>query len=182
MGLLKMAAFAGGEWVIYLLLALSVVVVAVVIDRAVMFWKEGILFPSQGEAFEKSAKPAPFFERSLARSGKPDAEAGRIGDRLEFGRRLIILGSLGSLAPFIGLFGTVLGIVKAFRDLASVGAGHPEIVMQGIAEALVATAMGIFVAVICVAFYNLFNRRIRDSLLFAERLEILRGKPSGRRD
>lgn len=182
MGLLKLAAFAGGEWVIYLLLALSVVVVAVVIDRVVAFWKEGILFPSQADAFEKGAGAAPFFERSLARAGTPDAEAGRIGDRLSLGKRLIILGSLGSLAPFIGLFGTVLGIIKAFRDLASVGAGHPEIVMQGIAEALVATAMGIFVAVICVAFYNLFNRRIKDSFLAAERLEILRGKPAGRRD
>jgi len=182
MGLLKMVAFAGGEWVIYLLLILSVIVLAIVIDRTIAFWKEGILFPAQLKAFEKAGMPAPFFERSIASARQLDAEAGRIGDRLDFGQRLIILGSLGTLAPFIGLFGTVLGIIKAFRDLASVGAGHPEIVMQGIAEALVATAMGIFVAIICVAFYNMFNRRIKDSFLAAERLEIISGKPVIRKD
>ncbi len=54
--------------------------------------------------------------------------------------------------------------------------------MQGIAEALVATAAGIFVAVICVAFYNFFNRRIRDSFLAADRQVIIRGGETGRRN
>ncbi|MCR4286830.1 MAG: MotA/TolQ/ExbB proton channel family protein, partial [Deltaproteobacteria bacterium] len=73
-------------------------------------------------------------------------------------KRLGILGTIGSIAPFIGLFGTVVGIIKAFQDLAlSTGAG-PAAVADGIAEALVATAAGLFVAVPAVAAYNYFVR------------------------
>jgi len=181
MQLLKMMAFAGGEWVIWILIILSILAVAVIIDRAMLFWREGILLPGQAAGFEKSGGNAPFFERSVARAGRADAQAGRIQDRMLFEGRMIVLGSLGALAPFIGLFGTVLGIIKAFRDLAQTGAGHPEIVMQGIAEALIATAVGILVAIISVASYNIFNRRIKEAFLAAERQEILRGGEAGRR-
>jgi len=74
-------------------------------------------------------------------------------------RRLSILGTIGSNAPFIGLLGTVLGIIKAFHDLSFNAAGGPSVVMAGIAEALVATAVGLLVAIPAVVFFNYFKSR-----------------------
>src|SRR5262249_3804118 len=79
--------------------------------------------------------------------------------------RLVFLGTLGNNAPFIGLFGTVLGIIVAFRELSSAaanvagGTGNMNNVMSGIAEALVSTAVGILVAVPAVIFFNIFQKR-----------------------
>jgi biopolymer transport protein ExbB/TolQ len=74
-----------------------------------------------------------------------------------------ILGTIGNVTPFVGLFGTVIGIIRAFHDLALSSGGGPSVVANGIAEALVATAMGLFVAVPAVIAYNLFVRAI-DSI------------------
>lgn len=78
-------------------------------------------------------------------------------------RRLNVLGTLGSTAPFIGLLGTVLGIIQAFQDLASPQAASEgaSIVAVGIAEALVATAAGLMVAIPAVVFYNYFLKRVK---------------------
>jgi biopolymer transport protein ExbB/TolQ len=75
-------------------------------------------------------------------------------------RYLGVLGSIGNVSPFIGLFGTVLGIIRAFHDLAMSSGGGPSVVANGIAEALVATAVGLFVAVPAVIAYNFFVRAI----------------------
>jgi biopolymer transport protein ExbB/TolQ len=75
-------------------------------------------------------------------------------------RYLDILGTIGNVTPFIGLFGTVLGIIRAFHDLSLSTGGGPSVVANGIAEALVATAMGLFVAVPAVIAYNLFVKKI----------------------
>jgi len=75
-------------------------------------------------------------------------------------RYLDILGTIGNVTPFIGLFGTVLGIIRAFHDLSLATGGGPSVVANGIAEALVATAMGLFVAVPAVIAYNLFVKKI----------------------
>lgn len=69
-------------------------------------------------------------------------------------RRLWILGSIGALAPFVGLMGTVVGIMEAFRAMAGARAGGLDVVGQGISEALVTTAAGIFVAIEAVLFFN----------------------------
>ncbi len=82
-------------------------------------------------------------------------------ERLKLERFLGILGTLGNIAPFIGLFGTVVGIIKAFRDLALAGTGGPAVVARGIAEALVSTAAGLLVAIPAVIAYNYFMRRIK---------------------
>lgn len=74
-------------------------------------------------------------------------------------RFLGVLGTIGSTAPFVGLFGTVLGIIRAFSDLAVATGANPAAVANGIAEALVATATGLFVAVPAVMTYNYFVRR-----------------------
>lgn len=73
-------------------------------------------------------------------------------------RSLGFLGTIGSTAPFIGLFGTVLGIIRAFSDLSAAQGASPAAVADGIAEALVATAAGLFVAVPAVVAYNYYVR------------------------
>jgi len=73
---------------------------------------------------------------------------------------LWVLGTVGASAPFIGLFGTVIGIIKAFHNMAIMGSGGFSVVAAGISEALVATALGLGVAIIAVIFYNYFQTRI----------------------
>ena len=73
---------------------------------------------------------------------------------------LWILGTISSSAPFIGLFGTVIGIIKAFHNMALMGSGGFSVVAAGISEALVATALGLGVAILAVIFYNYFQTRI----------------------
>ena len=74
-------------------------------------------------------------------------------------RNLWILGSIATSAPFIGLFGTVVGILHSFSDIAKAGAGGFAVVAAGISEALIATAVGIVVAVIASLAYNAFQTR-----------------------
>ncbi len=75
-------------------------------------------------------------------------------------RGLGFLATVGSTAPFIGLFGTVVGIINAFRSIAATGSGGMSVVSGGIAEALVSTALGIFVAIPAVVAFNLFTGKI----------------------
>ncbi len=87
-------------------------------------------------------------------------------------KRLSILGTLGSITPFIGLFGTVIGVMHAFKDLAANTqvAGGATVVAAGIAEALVNTAAGLFVAIPAVIFYNYF---LSKTTYFAQELDSL---------
>ena len=73
---------------------------------------------------------------------------------------LWVLGTVAASAPFIGLFGTVIGIVKAFHSMAIMGSGGFAVVAGGISEALVATALGLFVAIIALISYNYFQVRL----------------------
>jgi len=75
-------------------------------------------------------------------------------------RGLWVIGTIGSLAPYVGLFGTVVGIIRAFQDMAEHGAGGFEVVAAGISEALVATAAGLFVAIIALLFFNYLQVRV----------------------
>lgn len=92
--------------------------------------------------------------------------------------RLWLLGTVGAIAPFVGLYGTVVGIMGAFRNISSKGQGGFSVVSRGISEALVATAAGILVAVLAVLIYNYFNQlmarmAIEMRLLIEEYLEVL---------
>ena len=82
-------------------------------------------------------------------------------ERQRYERALPLLAVVGSNAPFIGLFGTVLGIIRAFRDLADAQGGGSQAVMSGVSEALVATAVGLLVAIPAVSAFNLLKARIR---------------------
>jgi biopolymer transport protein ExbB/TolQ len=75
-------------------------------------------------------------------------------------RYTIIVATIGNTAVYIGLFGTVLGIIRAFHDISAAGAGGMSIVIGGVAEALICTAAGLFVAIPAVIAYNYFTRRV----------------------
>jgi biopolymer transport protein ExbB len=90
-------------------------------------------------------------------------------------RRLIFLGTVGNNAPFVGLLGTVIGVLGAFEELGKVNAANaaqlaPERVMGTIAEALVATAIGLLVAIPAVAVFNYFQGLMTSALENAETL------------
>ena len=81
-------------------------------------------------------------------------------ERARFEKRLGILATIASNAPFIGLFGTVLGIIRAFKDLAGNMSEASDAVMAGIAEALIATAVGLLVAIPAVVAFNIFKSKV----------------------
>ena len=95
--------------------------------------------------------------------------------RMRLERRLAFLGTLGNNAPFIGLLGTVIGIVQAFDRLQATGLGGTATgpatdVMGAISESLVATAIGLVVAIPAVAAFNYFQRRIRATVANSDAL------------
>src|SRR5580700_625828 len=75
---------------------------------------------------------------------------------------LPIIGTVAVIAPFVGLFGTVLGIIRAFQDIAIKGNSTPAVVAAGVSEALITTATGLIIAVIAVVFFNFFKSRIKN--------------------
>jgi biopolymer transport protein TolQ len=87
-------------------------------------------------------------------------------NRLE--RRVTFLATTASITPFIGLFGTVWGIMTAFQAIGATGASNLAVVAPGIAEALIATAAGLFAAIPAVYFYNVFTQRVK---LFASEMD-----------
>jgi biopolymer transport protein ExbB len=91
--------------------------------------------------------------------------------KISWDRNLSLLATIGSNAPFVGLFGTVLGIIKAFHDLSQQSTTGSQVITSGIAEALVATAVGLLVAIPAVVSFNLFQRRVKFALAEAEALK-----------
>jgi biopolymer transport protein TolQ len=85
-------------------------------------------------------------------------------ERQDLEKYLGFLATVGSNAPYIGLFGTVLGIMKAFQDLAQATEAGQQTVMAGISSALIATAVGLFVAIPAVIFYNYYNKQVKSIL------------------
>jgi len=92
-----------------------------------------------------------------------------------------VVGTIGNTAVYIGLFGTVLGIIRAFHDIAATGAGGMSIVIGGVAEALVCTATGLFVAIPAVIAFNYFTRRVEHftndmELCASELIDLMSGE------
>ncbi|MBF0122065.1 MAG: MotA/TolQ/ExbB proton channel family protein [Candidatus Omnitrophica bacterium] len=184
-------ALLSTEWIIGILLLLSVWSVAIIIERVLVFRARG----GDGDDLEANIKillqKGKMAEaRELLRTSKRSAarvvlrvvdsmKNGGLSfedglsiaiteEKLELDRRTAILGTLGSNAPYIGLLGTVLGIVHAFHNLSQHIQGGPSVILQGISEALVATALGLFIAIPAVVAYNYFSRCIRKILVHAE--------------
>ncbi len=175
-------ALVGGEPILYILIFMSFLSIAVVIERLVFYIRNQIdladfssrlidLLNTKGsKAALELAESTRGVEASVAREGLQNFDKGEkvmtelmesmaLKQQLNLDRWLTILGTVGSNAPFIGLLGTVLGIIKAFHDLAFDTQGGPSVVMAGIAEALVATAVGLLVAIPAVIFFNYFKNR-----------------------
>lgn len=183
---LMRVALVGSTWVLYLLFALSVISIAAMIDRAIYFRRRadrgnalrrklkeklytGDLEGAEAALAESRSVEAEVLRNALAwRHGGADAvadalesETARVRKDLEAG--LNLLGTLGNNAPFVGLFGTVLGVIEAFHQLADTGnKAAMGNVMAGIAEALIATGVGLFVALPAVVAYNVFQKKIGD--------------------
>lgn len=178
---------AGTEWVLWLLLGLSVISVAVMIERAIQLsdrrfdldsiGRELLACLAQGDVpgARRVLANGRAFEARVALFGIDHVERGpaavsaamasaRSRVRVDLERNLGILATLGNNAPFIGLFGTVLGIIRAFSDLARNQGGGAAVVMSGISEALVATAVGLVVAIPAVIAFNVFQGRVRRIL------------------
>jgi biopolymer transport protein ExbB/biopolymer transport protein TolQ len=179
-------ALVGSTWVLYLLFGLSVVSFAVMLDRWLYFRKrsddvpalrrklkeklrEGDLEAAEGVLDASPSIEAEVLRSALAwRSGGAEAvadalesETARVRKDLE--RGLNLLGTLGNNAPFVGLFGTVLGVIEAFHQLAdTANKAAMGNVMAGISEALVATGVGLFVALPAVVAYNVAQKKIGD--------------------
>jgi len=181
----KHLALTGDTWVLVLLLLASILSVAVMVERALAFGKNkgdfSVLMDGLAANLEKGdiataidlAQNNDRLESRVALAGLKSYPKGaatveevmasrwlREKKRLE--KNLIILGTLGNNAPFVGLFGTVLGVIKAFNDLAVTGQSGVSVVMAGISVALIATAFGILVAIPAVVANNYFKTRIRD--------------------
>jgi len=177
----------GSGWVLWLLVFLSVLSVAVMVERAIAMAGRVNDFDAISEKLRaalvkgdgKAARDLLGAPRcpevrvalvgldELPRGSTAAVEAmasARSRERLSLEKHLGILGTLGNNAPFIGLFGTVLGIIKAFADLAKNQGGGAAVVMAGIAEALVATAVGLIVALPAVVAFNIFQGRIRRTM------------------
>ena len=168
----------------WMLLVLSIIVVAIVIERALFFASQHV--DSKGLLRLIGAKVAAddlagaiaachrergMLPRILAFGlQRGDKERGDISDALQIAllenlnlleRNLPVIGTIAVIAPFVGLFGTVLGIIRAFQDIALKGNPSPAVVAAGVSEALVTTAAGLFVAVVSVIFFNYFKTRIK---------------------
>jgi len=180
-------ALLGSEWVLYLLLVLSVVSISTMVERWIFFARRGksseslrrelvarldradLAGAEQLLASNKSVQARIAREALRWLSGGPEAladaveaELSRVRADLEKGTNL--LGTLGNNAPFVGLFGTVLGVIIAFHALGDSGGNANAMggVMAGIAEAHVATGVGLFVALPAVVAYNLIQKKIGE--------------------
>jgi biopolymer transport protein ExbB len=180
----------GSSWVLYLLIGLSLAAVAVMLERLWFFVRErrprtaldtalAALRRSGASDALRALSGVPSMEAAVARAclshaadGPASVEEHKAGaiesERARYEQRLAFLGTLGNNAPFVGLFGTVLGIIRAFHDLAGSSMQGTQAVMAGIAEALVATGVGLIVALPAVATYNAFTRHVERATSAAE--------------
>ncbi len=193
----------GAGWVMWLLVVLSVISVAVMLERAWFYYSlrddlaglatqlRELLRAGDMEGARQRMEKSPSAEAAVVCAGLLEADRGARAaeeamkgaaalQRMKLERRLAYLGTLGNNAPFIGLFGTVIGVVQAFEALgrqdasataaAAASAMAPQEVMYAIAEALVATAIGLAVAIPAVAMYNVFQRQAKSVLANTEAL------------
>ena len=181
----------GASWVLWLLIALSVLSIGVMIDRFLWFrgrdtdterftrelrgaFERGELDHMVNKYKADPAVPVQVALRGIAerdRGAEAAAEAMQ-GERVRWrqaaDRHLIVLGTLGNNVPFVGLFGTVLGVINAFEHLRIKSEAATDKTLDLVAEALAATAFGLLVAIPAVVAFNYFTRRMRNLLANAD--------------
>jgi biopolymer transport protein ExbB len=186
----------GATWVMWLMIGLSVGSVTIMLERGWFYYSIRDDIPQLAQTLRDRLRdddlPAalslleksPSAEAAVVVAGLREADRGVKSaekamrgaaalQKMKLEQRLAFLGTLGNNAPFIGLFGTVIGVVQAFEQLgkqgmsgsqAAASAAAPAAVMSSIAEALVATAVGLAVAIPAVAAYNFYQRHTRAVL------------------
>jgi biopolymer transport protein ExbB len=193
------------EWILYLLLFLSVISIGLILERAWFYrratkglglfrdrlrravtkgeWTEAVRMAEERADRTRTAPPdldsgvalTLLQSRSEAKGStevlQELAQDAILRAKVVWEQNLAMLATIGSNAPFVGLFGTVIGIIKAFHDLSTQAGGTAPQVTAGISEALVSTAVGIFVAVPAVVAFNLFQRRIKAAVSEADALK-----------
>ena len=184
---LSQIALLGSTWVLYLLLGLSVLSITSGLERWFFFLRRSDDMESLAARFSDALEVEDFDRarqvlresRSIEANvvltalrwvhGGPRAladalDASMANARGQLTRSTYLLGTLGNNAPFIGLFGTVIGVIEAFHQLGDAGQNKAAMgnVMVGIAEALVATGVGLFVAIPAVVIYNLVQKKISE--------------------
>ena len=202
---LVFVAQLASQAVLYVLLALSVLSIGVIIERWWYFRRRRDNLDTLADRLRKAFGRGDLAAARQLLGNSPSVEAQIVHEALDwyddgpdaveqilakatrlhrkkFEGGLLFLGTLGNNAPFIGLFGTVLGIIRAFSDLArNPSAAGASSVMAGISEALIATAVGLLVALPAVVAYNVFQRALRRAsqraMVLADLLEArLRGR------
>jgi biopolymer transport protein ExbB/TolQ len=168
-----------GGWTLYVLFGLSIFSVSIIFCKFIEFWIKSKITRDEFvyKLMEKTKKnKLDEFVEFCNVINSPMASVVKIGiiffkeneknigevmkreimiQTVKLERFTAILGTLGSIAVYIGLFGTVLGIIRAFHDISKVGSSGISIVIGGVSEALIATAAGLFVAIPAIVAYNL---------------------------
>jgi biopolymer transport protein ExbB len=191
------------SWVMWLLLCLSATSMVIIVERALFFrsikddvrqlareldqllrggrYKDAVVRMQASKSAEAAIVVAGLLHADMGPTTAAQAMEGAMAlERMRLERGLAFLGTLGNNAPFLGLLGTVIGVIEAFEALGttdtlaatarSSSALAPSAIMTGISEALVATAVGLFVAIPAVAAFNYFQRRIQATLANTEAL------------
>ena len=184
-------ALLGAGWVLWLLVILSLICIAIAVERVIYL---GMNRTPRGP-FEAavgaylSGGPRGELEGALARQNGLESRVILAGlrarisaasqhamqgtllfERLRMERGLLVIGTVAATAAFIGLFGTVLGIIQAFHDLSLDSDDSAKMVMSGISEALVSTAVALMVAIPAVVMYNFLTRLVKSQLSRVESL------------
>lgn len=176
--------------IVWLLIALFLLAIAVSIERAIHLYRnkgkndklirlltEGLSrnpddpsdlinhvrhkrYGMEGRVAAKTLEGWSFGDKSM----REFSSAAMQTEQRKLNRWLVVLSTLGNNTPFIGLLGTVIGIMRAFSDLAMMGDAGPAVVMKGISEALIATAFGLGVAIPCVISFNVFSTMVKGKL------------------
>jgi len=181
------------EWVLYLLLGLSVLSIGVIIERVIFYRRHKVDADALRHDLIKALEAGDFaaaadvlkkhdaLETNSVLAGLQayqrgpdsveDLVSGALGrEKARYEKRLGLLATLASNAPYIGLFGTVLGIIRSFKDLSVNMSEASSSVMSGISEALLATAIGLLVAIPAVIANNVFKGWVKTSVAECEML------------
>src|SRR5262245_38060518 len=181
--------YVGAEWVMWILLLLSIVSIALMVERWMYFYRTRVdaddlaakldeqlrarnlqgawqlVKDTHTQSIESAVVAAGLIAlRNGAHAASEAMLSVKARMRPLLDANLSVLATIGSNAPFVGLLGTVLGIINAAHELTADQGQNPNAVMGGVFEALVATAVGLFVAIPAVVAYNLFQRRVRKRL------------------